>query len=444
MTFPGLRVALVGAALLCPGGVALAATATDLYGQAVEARRAGNLETAIQRLEEARRLVPRDADVLLLLGQVYGFQRRFDEALTTLREARRLAPAYADIGVAIARIHSFEGGFAEAEGELAEVLARHPDNIEALTLRARVAYYRRDLDAAEAGFEAVLARAPGALDALLGLGDVALARGDVETARARYEQAGLIAPDDHEVTRRLADLDTSAKPLWRLDLGSGYGGFARAGQESWRDTFAQIGYEIDPRTRVHGRVERDSHYGAVDLHLEVGLDRRVNEWLSAAASIGITPDADFLARWAVRGEAAARVRQGGDTLGATLLTLDGRWADYDGDGIATANPGIVQYLFDGRLWLTGRWLNTRDEAGDWRGGWYGRADVQATAALRLHLGASHAVEAEAGATYEADTLFAGATYELAPSLTLRLDVEREKREPDSVRNGVILGLGYRF
>src|SRR5689334_3340382 len=80
--------ALALAALLaaCPSP-GRAQSFDTLYGQALEARRKGEFDEAIRLLREALRLGPTNADALLLLGTIYGFQNRFAEAERTLRDA---------------------------------------------------------------------------------------------------------------------------------------------------------------------------------------------------------------------------------------------------------------------------------------------------------------------------------------------------------------------
>lgn len=105
---------------------------------------------------------------------------------------------------------------------------------------------------------------------------------------------------------------------------------------------------MSPASTVHLRAEVSERFGQYDTYLETGLDHRFSEWLSAYLYGAGTPSADFRERWAVLGGAAARLWPGGNTVGATVATLDLKRAGYRTGNVDTLKPGLQQYALDGR------------------------------------------------------------------------------------------------
>jgi tetratricopeptide (TPR) repeat protein len=199
-------VALGAALLLGWPGLVRAQSSDTLYQEALEARRKGDFAAAIRLLQEALRLEPKNADALLLLGTVYGFQNRFGEAEATLREALALAPDYADAKLALARVLAWQKRYGEATALTDEVVAKGPPRPDAYELAGRIAYYRGDLDLAGERFRRALDIQPTTLDALVGLGDVAEARGDSREARRWWSR-----PRPRPPTRRTCSAGSRAR-----------------------------------------------------------------------------------------------------------------------------------------------------------------------------------------------------------------------------------------
>ena len=126
------------------------------------------------------------------------------------------------------------------------------------------------------------------------------------------------------------------------------------------------------------------------------------------------------------------------------LTLDGRQARYRAGDIQTLNPGIEQYLADGRVWLTGRWINIFDENGSRQSGWFVRGDVQVSPKIRLFAGASDAPDTSEGVVVETFNLFGGLVLDVGTGRTLRLSLAHEDRETGADRLQIGLGMGVRF
>ncbi|MGL4962734.1 MAG: YaiO family outer membrane beta-barrel protein [Inquilinus sp.] len=440
--------ALLALALVAAVPPAHAATAEELYKSALEARRANDFDRAVQLLTEARTLAPKDADILLLLGQIQGFQQRYDLALDTLGQARALAPDYADVRLAIARIRSYQGRFDEAGAEVDAVLARDPGNAEALALKGRLALYRNRLDEAEGAYRAALDAAPNLADPHVGLGDVAAARGQIDAAAAEYDRAEALEPGNAEITekRRRLTAGSAIEHPWRLDISGGYSIYDGAARAPWREGGVSIGYRFSPATAVFGGVSFHSRFGEFSEQFQAGIFQRLAEGVEGSLTATLAPDSEFLPRWSLAGGTTVTVSAGDRQgfLGRTALTGDVRYQAYDGFDVLTLTPGFQQHLFAERLWLTAQLPLSRDRYGDWQVGWLVRADWQAKDWLRVFAGYSRALDTEISTTIETRTLFGGLGVDLDDQAGLTLTGEGEEQIDGPTRYGVTLGLTYRF
>jgi tetratricopeptide (TPR) repeat protein len=122
----------------------------------------GDLETALEDIDEALRLDPTHADAHHNLGIVYSFQGRYEEALDALDEAIRSSP--------------------ETSAE-----SRHT--------RGRIRLATGDLDAALAEFDAALEVDGRHVDTLISRGGTYQLAGDVDRALADYDAALRIDAD---------------------------------------------------------------------------------------------------------------------------------------------------------------------------------------------------------------------------------------------------------
>jgi YaiO family outer membrane protein len=129
---------------------------------------------------------------------------------------------------------------------------------------------------------------------------------------------------------------------------------------------------------------------------------------------------------------------------ATVVTLDARQARYGAGDIQTVSPGVEQYVFGGRAWISGRWINTFDEDGNHQWGWLGRADVIANDAIRLFAGVADAPDVSEGVVTDTFSLFAGVSAAIGQRTTIRLSVAHEDRATGTDRSQIGMGLGIRF
>lgn len=350
-----------------------------LLGWAAAASAQPDPRAALTALEQEAAAAPNDIDVLRRLGIAQGQNGRTREALATLERARQLAPNDYDVRLALAQVHYYRGESVIAVRLAGEVLTAHPDNADARDLAERAA----------------------------------------RAVRAGY-----------------------GGERWRLDLSGSYSDFNDDARRRWLESSIGLGHRVDERTNVFGRAEIANRFGKTDVFGEVGGDYRFGDASSASLAVGVTPGADFLPQWAVRGGVRARAWR--DGIGDGILTLDARYAEYRSGGVETLSPGIEQYLADGRLWLTGRAIFTWDENGDSQTGYLVRGDAQVANRVRLFLGYADAPETSENVTLTTRTLFGGAVVDLTDRHTLRIDYARDDRERSYVRSAFTLGFGVRF
>lgn len=407
--------ALLGAGMLCFAASGGMATDFDaLMHDALAARAAGDFAAAEAGFKAALDARPDDPTALLHLGLVQGYQGRYPEALATLRRGLAGAPGDFDLRLAEARVLGWMGRHDEARTGIEALLAEFPGNVEALRLAGRLSLYRGDGRGAESAFADILRRDPGDDEAKKGLAD----------ARALLTE------------RRAA----------QVTIGYSQSDFSRSANRDWHEGEADAVFDLDGDTRLLGHVQVSHRFGLTDTYLRGGVERRLGPAVSVRFQAGATPGADFLARWTAEAGVTVRVAEGTGIAGPTELLADAKQSHYATGDVRTLDPGLRQYLFDGRFWLLARWLNSFDaEAGNKRAtGWSLRADWQVADSLRLFGGRADAPESELGAIVDTQSSFAGVVVGVTPAVDLTLSYAHDNRKNTYIRDVVSASVGYRF
>jgi YaiO family outer membrane protein len=384
-----------------------AQTVGALYEEGRAARRAGRLEQALEKLREAARQSPDDTDVQVELGLALTAANRFSEAESALRHALKLAPAYHDARLGLARLAYFGKRFESARDEAKKVVAARPDDKEARTLLEQI---ERAIRARSAPRRAK----PHA----------AMER-DARTPHAEQQQA--------ELPLR----------LWRFDADGSVSKLT-GGRQDWREVAGRISYLVRPDTTVAGAVEIARRNGVTDAYLEGRVDHRLTPDVSAYLLAGGTPEAHFRPVFALAGGVAARLYRHSGVLAASVLTIEGKYSEYVVGPVRMVAPGIEQYLFDGKAWITAKWINTTDERGRYLQGYLVRGDVLLRDDLRVFAGYADAPETSEGATVASRSLFGGISHDLTSDVTLRVSLAYERRPNLFDRRTVSIGATHRF
>jgi YaiO family outer membrane protein len=337
-----------------------------------------------------------------------------------------------------------QGRYAEGLDMVREMVAADPRDVEARMLEARLLAWAGRNGEAETAIAAILAAQPGNSDALALAGAIAWYRGDVAAARARYEAAVAISPSDQEaqlgLARAVAALSAGQEWAWRVDMGVDFTRSGGGSQKDWQEGFMRVGRKLSAATQVHLFAQHSHRFGEVDRFLEIGAEHSVAPWLRGSVAIGGTVAADFLPRRRIDAGGAVRVAADPGLLTATWLTVDARHADYRSGTVAHVAPGVQQYLFDGRVWVTGRFLMMKNEFDKHPTGWEMRVDWQAWDKVRLFAGYADVPETTDNVTLPSTSRLIGAVFGIADDMDITLSASRQ----DPKRETIGAALSVRF
>ncbi len=377
-----------------------------LQKQGVEARRAGRFAEAEARLREAARLKPDDADVQLQLGLTLTSLKKLKEAEGALGRALELAPDYADAKLGLARIAFFRGKFERARKTVLMVRSVRKDDKDVQDLLNQI--------------------------------DRALEGRRLER-RARQR-----AEERRSITGQRARQGTENVNRWRIDA-DGSLSILTGERPNWREGNARIGFQVQPGTVVSTAVQAANRFGISDTYVEGRIDQKdFRGDLTGYLYAGATPNAHYLPEWVTGAGGTARVIQQKGLFAATVLTLDARYATYVAGPVRTVSPGMQQYFLDGRLWLTGRWINVVDEQGRYRQGYLVQSDVMLRNDLRVFMGYADAPETSLGVTVRTRSLFGGLVYDVSDALAVRLSSAYEQRPGLFNLRSYTAGVTYKF
>lgn len=427
----------------------------SLYRRAVAARLAGQPAAAAEILGRLAQEHPDDADVQVQLGFAQLALGALDAARLAFEQALRLAPDYADARLGLALVAMRRGEPAEAAREARAVLASRPDAEAEAVLRQAEAALSQEQQEALIPTPRERPSRPGKAEPSRPRSAPARpaeARSAATTVRAVRKQAATkkaappappAGPAADAGTQPPPASEPAAKPpAWRLDLDGSLSRLTR-GMADWHEGIVRIGYALRPGTVLSAAAELSRRFGRSDLYLEGRIDHRVDEALYLYAYAGGTPQADFRPIFTYGAGAAWRMADGAGTIGPSFATVDLSDALYRQDRVVKVSPGLVQYLFDGRLWATARWLNVFDESG-WAVGYSLRADVRLGERLVLFSGVSQAPESADGVRIDVRSFTAGGTLTLGERSTLRFSYAFEDRDRGYDRSVYAVGIGVRF
>ena len=321
---------------------------------------------------------------------------------------------------------------------LAEAAAAEPANADAQLQLGLALLAAGRLDEAERAFNRTLELAPDYADARIALARVHQRRGDSARALAEVERVDAANAEASELRATLlAPGSARAAYSWQLDFDGSFSDVRH--EQDWHDLSLRLSGLAGPTSRVGIAIESSRRFSERDTYGEIRIDHRVSARANAWLFAGGAPDADFRPRWQVGAGGAFKLTEGPS---ATVATVDARHSEYRSGDIQMLNPGIEQY-FAGGHWITARMINVSDD-GHWHSGWFGRADVMASERLRLFAGAADAPDVNEGFVVDTFSLFGGVSVDLNTRTTLRLFVNREKRDGSADRLEFGTGMGIRF
>ncbi|TRC83290.1 YaiO family outer membrane beta-barrel protein [Mesorhizobium sp. WSM4310] len=410
-----------------------------LMEQGRRLRTAGKLPEAEKVYRRALGLAPKNTDILVALGLILGSSQRFDEAGHFFDRALAIKPGLLDARIGKIRLAIWQGDVPGARALVDDVLASSPDNVEALDLDAKVALLEADYTRAGQSFQRVLAIDSRNAEALVGIGDVRRALGDDDAARQAYREALAIEPGSSDIEQRLA---VPPPRRWRLDLGTEVSDLTN-GLSDWTDSSAGLAYRLSPRTTISGRNRVATRFGRTDVQIEGRIDEAFSPAFSAYALAAATPDADFLARYAIGAGASLQVMAAAKAFGPLSLNIDTRYDNFTNTNVTSVSPWVQGYIFDGRLGLSARWVHAADDIGTRADGYVLRVDLAVTQRFNLFGGYADAPEISDGTLVPTRTVFGGISWDVNDPLTVRASIAHEQR-PTFDRSIFGLGLTARF
>lgn len=285
---------------------------------------------------------------------------------------------------------------------------------------------------------------PGNADAHLQLGLALSAAGQLDEAERELRRTLELAPDYQDAKDALARLEARRRDSRRTNYRSRIdvdGSFSAIGDHApdWADESIRLSHQVSRASGLSGAIEPSHRFGRTDIYGELRLDQRISPSASSWIAVGGTPGADFRPKWQIAGGGSFRVSDGPY---ATVLTLEGREADYRAGDIQTLNPGIEQYV-GGGSWITARMINVFDD-GDHHSGWLARGDWMESSKTRLFAGAADAPDLSEGVVTRVFSLFGGVSADVSDRTTLRMSLTRENREDSPNRVELSAGVGWRF
>ncbi len=159
------------------------------YNLGVLDRRAGEMRSAIQHFEEARRVQPGATEPLLALAEARYAMAQRDEASELLSAYVESHPDAVDARVALTTMLRERGEHDDALEQAREALIRDPSNVRALIEIGRIYRAREQYDVANLVFRKALDLSPDNAAIHNDLGLVALARGDTQAAFVELARA---------------------------------------------------------------------------------------------------------------------------------------------------------------------------------------------------------------------------------------------------------------
>lgn len=313
--------------------------------------------------------------------------------------------------------NSYEAGVAarqsgqpvEARRLLRAWLDAHPDDVDAKVQLAYAELAIGNLEEAEVGFAAVLRAAPDYADARDGLALVAARRNSVNPSDRGYAL----------VEGALSDLS--------------------GGTSNWSEIAGEFQMPAGSVT-LGARASWYRRFGLEDVEMtgRIGLHPSENVWLRAHA--GGTPNADFRPELDLGGGIDVRL----GSRSSTVLTFDGALQRFPVQKVVTISPGLVQYVADGKAWLTVRGIGVVAEGGPLEVGALLRADYQPTAGWRVFGGAANGPDTDIGVVTRVTSVFGGLEAPLGNRLGVVGSIGRDWRNGGFDRTEFRLGLKAQF
>jgi len=259
-----------------------------LYRLGILASWAGQLDSALALLRDAREVEPLDPDVRLAEARILGWNSQTSASISKYDSLLAEQPGNREAVLGRAQVLAWAGRLQQADAVYDSLLAQDSTDLDALTGRATVASWGGDLPGAARLYQSALRIQPEHVPALVGLAQVRQWQGRTDESRQYAEKALALAPDDRgarDVQAQVRALvrprlegalgwshDSDRNTLWwqtlgsSLSVGAGLRGFGSV-------TLAEASDPIRTGTRLGGELGLSRDFGNASLTGAVGARR---------------------------------------------------------------------------------------------------------------------------------------------------------------------------
>lgn len=332
--------------------------------------------------------------------------------------------------------------FDVAISSLERLLSLNPNNADARVLLGFSYLANGQNEQARQSFESALVIASGYQDARYGLAQVAFREGDKTQALELLDTVLAAQPDNTDARLLVEKINAPPPKRWRLDVGTEVHTLT-GGRPRWYEASTALSYQFEQGTTVSGSSRVANRGANTDTQLQIRTDHVFSPEFSAYGLFAGVPHANFLAPFSIGIGATWRLTEGTETFGPLLLNLNMRRDFYAAGPITAMRSGLKLFVFDDQLAMSADWLHSRDELGTFTNGYSIKVDMNATDQLRGFAGYSYSPEISGATTVTTQSIFAGLSYDLNDTTTLRGSYAHEMRQAFD-RDTFNLGLSYRF
>lgn len=160
-----------------------------------ELHRTGHLDEAKKGYLQILRINPREVDALHSLGILYAQQDNFVEAIEYLQKALALRPKNPIISLHLANFLKFQGLFSQAAQILENALEINPDYVAALNNLGTVYHAQGKLDEAVRAYRSAIQKQPDFIDAYYNLGLALNKQNNFAEAISTYQKLLNLSPE---------------------------------------------------------------------------------------------------------------------------------------------------------------------------------------------------------------------------------------------------------
>jgi YaiO family outer membrane protein len=332
------------------------------------------------------------------------------------------------------------GDYAVAIELFSQVATEHPNDADGLRLLGTTLAFAHHYREAITVLERAHDLSPRDEDIAIALSRALLWSGKLAAARSLAADASGIEPANPDVRDLSASISAAERDapraaldvtetLSRVSIGS-----SRA---TWSETAATLSVPLDALTKISAGVDIEDRATSTDTRLSLRADRNFG-FGSAFIGVTQTPAATFRERWSILSGVVIPIKP------FLLGSIEVRRAHYDLVDVTVIEPGLTIHSLQDRWSVTAHSVNLWGEGARHHLGWSLRGNYALSSAMQLFAGGATYSDTEAGMIRRVDSAFVGAAVPISARLRLQIVADHEVRRTSYTRDGIGLGLHWRF